>query len=131
MNYKNYILMLLSLLFFSIPLVTRAAERDYQDAWCDLYNGETEVILKDKARVDCVTDSYAVEVDYAKKWAEAIGQALLYGYRTKRIPAVLLIVRSESDCKYLYRFNEAVHAGGVALAVFQIGGYSYQCGANK
>ena len=48
-------------------------EKDYVNKYC---NGYKEFVLSDKTRIDCLTDEYAIEYDYAKKWAESIGQAL-------------------------------------------------------
>ncbi len=42
-------------------------EKDYQKAWCNAKGGVQERILKDKARVDCVLEDYAVEFDFANK----------------------------------------------------------------
>jgi hypothetical protein len=33
-------------------------ERWYQEQWCEAMDGQTEVILPDKTRVDCLTDEY-------------------------------------------------------------------------
>lgn len=43
-----------------------------------------EYRLSDNTRVDCMTDTLAVEFDLANKWAECIGQALYYGKQTKK-----------------------------------------------
>ena len=67
-----------------------------------------EYILPDKARVDCLLDDLAVEVDFAPKWAECIGQAMYYAKMTNKIPACLLILEKESDVKYLQRLEYAV-----------------------
>lgn len=42
-------------------------ERDYQNYWCSTNNGKTEVILDDKTRIDCLTNNYAIEMDFADK----------------------------------------------------------------
>jgi hypothetical protein len=60
--------------------------------------------LPDKTRVDCLTDGYAIEVDWAKKWAEGVGQSLFYADMTNRKPGVALIV-GENDQRYLKRIN--------------------------
>ena len=78
-------------------------EKEYQVAWCNKMHGTMEVILDDKTRVDCLTDQYAVEVDFAPKWAEGIGQALFYGLKTGMRPGVLLIMEKDSDQRYLNR----------------------------
>lgn len=52
-------------------------EKYYQTEMCQELGGEMEYLLFDKTRVDCLTDEYAIEVDFAKKWAEAIGSVTL------------------------------------------------------
>lgn len=81
-------------------------ERHYQQAWCDAMGGQMEVMLPDRTRVDCLTDEYAVEVDFAPKWAEAIGQSLYYAHMTGKKPGVLLIMEHSKDQRYLERLNE-------------------------
>ena len=51
-------------------------ERWYQEQGC---TGVTEYRLPDRTRVDCLLEDYAVEYDFGRKWAEAIGQSLHYG----------------------------------------------------
>ena len=45
-------------------------EKYYQTKFCNKLNGRIEYRLEDTTRVDCLTDDYAIEVDWAKKWAE-------------------------------------------------------------
>jgi len=80
-------------------------ERDYQRWWCDRNRGEMEYRLPDGARVDCLTAAYAVEVEYAPKWAEAIGQALYYASKTGRKPGVVVIVSHQKDERFLKRLR--------------------------
>jgi len=102
----NYILFLL--LFPSILLAKHLhAEKDYQEHFCKQIGGITEYRLKDMTRVDCLVDQYAIEVDFAPKWAESIGQSLYYASQTSRKPAVLLIIEDdEKDLKYLRRLED-------------------------
>ena len=78
-------------------------ERYYQNIWCKENKGITEYILPDKTRVDCLTKEYAVEFDFASKWAESVGQSLYYAKMTKKKPAIVLIVESSNDDKYYKR----------------------------
>ena len=79
------------------------------------------VKLSDKTRVDCLTDTLAVEVDFANKWAECIGQAIYYGKMTNKQPACLLIMENgEKDLKYLKRLRRAAYRKGVNLRTFTI-----------
>lgn len=73
-------------------------EAEYRDAWCQ---GETEVRLPNGNRADCITDKYAVEIDFAAKYHEAIGQALDYADQAGKRPAILLIVEKEKEWRYV------------------------------
>lgn len=90
------------LLFFlaAIPAYAKHAypEKYYQDNLC---YGITEYRLDDRTRVDCLTRDYAVEFDFAPKWAEAIGQSLHYAQKTGKKPAIYIIVENEKQWHYV------------------------------
>lgn len=73
------------------------SESSYQHVWCSAHNGIEEYENPDKTRVDCLTDTHAVEFDFANKYYEGIGQALHYSVMTGKKPMVVLIL----DSKYL------------------------------
>lgn len=121
---RIYFLSLLILYFF-MPSPAEAKrlhpEVEYQTYWCNKNNGIIEFQLKDKSRVDCLTDSLAVEVDFANKWSECIGQALYYGSITKKQPACLLILENgDKDLKYLKRLRKTAYKKGVNVKTFTI-----------
>lgn len=80
-------------------------EVEYQTCFCNEINGTAEYVLPDFTRVDCLTDTHAIEADFGSKWAEAIGQALYYSSMTGKQPGILLILEKESDKKYLDRIR--------------------------
>ncbi len=49
-------------------------EKWYQEQWCTEQGGQVEVVLSDKTRCDCATETHAIEFDFANNWAEAVGQ---------------------------------------------------------
>lgn len=104
--YRFLFLMLISLNAYAHP------ERYYQEKHCW---GESEYVLPDRTRIDCLTDDYAMEYDFAKKWAESIGQALYYAKVTGKKPAVTLIIRKDKDLRYLDRFMTASEGLGITL----------------
>jgi len=56
--------------------------------------------LFDKSRVDLLTTKEAIEVDWAHKWTEAIGQSKHYSVHTDdRQPVVLLLIPDSSDVR--------------------------------
>lgn len=80
-------------------------EKYYQTVLCNELGGEMEHVLEDRTRVDCLTDEYAIEVDFAKKWAEGIGQSLYYAHMTGKKPAIGFIINKEKDERYIKRLN--------------------------
>ena len=76
-------------------------ERYYQLKCNEILQGEVEKRMGDGTRVDILTDDLAIEVDFAKKWYEAIGQACHYANLTGKKPAIILIVREQSQEKYI------------------------------
>ena len=113
-------------LFLILILVSGAAhakrlhlEKEYRSVWCNAHNGVMEYTLSDKTRVDCLTDSYAVEFDFACKWAECLGQAIYYGRQTgKQAACVLIMENGEKDLKYLYRLRRSAYRKGVNVRTF-------------
>jgi len=75
------------------------SERSYQKEWCPILNGKIEVVMPDRTRCDCLTEDYAIEFDFGKKWYEAIGQSLHYAVLTGKKPGIALIVEKEKDLK--------------------------------
>ena len=79
-------------LLLALPLFGKQSERYYQEKFAREIGGQVEVVMKDGTRCDILTSTHAIEVDFAKKWAEAIGQSLHYALHTRKRPAVALIV---------------------------------------
>lgn len=103
---KKKIIILLALLLTNSICVSAKhlyPEKFYQKEWCNRYNGVMEYRLKDGTRVDVVTKNYAVEFDFAPKWAEAIGQSLYYAKKTGKKPAIILIIEKPTDFRYYKR----------------------------
>lgn len=88
----------LFLVFLSIGVFTALSakrlnsESYYQDIAAKKYNGQAEVTMPDGTRCDLVTEKHAIEVDFADKWAQAIGQSLNYAFQSNRRAGILLIL---------------------------------------
>lgn len=95
---------------------TKKDEKYYQNRVCSEFGGKAEYILFDKTRVDCLTEEYAIEVDFAKKWAEGIGQSLYYAEITNKKPAVALIVGNDDE-KYLNRIQTVADKFNIKIIV--------------
>jgi hypothetical protein len=85
------------------------------------YEAEIEVRLWDDARVDLLNAEYAIEVDWAPKWAESIGQALYYAELTDRKPAILLLVKDDAnERRFVYRAQTVCARHGIRLFVERV-----------
>lgn len=107
MYMKHFIIIILMCIICTIPVEAKHlyTEKEYQTYWCNKHGGQMEIVLSNKARIDCLLPDLAVEVDFAKKFHECIGQALEYSAHTGKIPACLLIVEKDSDWKYVERLR--------------------------
>ena len=107
---KNKIILLLLVLAFCNLSVLASSnshkhlEASYQHSWCVAHNGVEEFKNIDSTRVDCLTETHAVEFDFARKWAESVGQALYYQLMTgKKAKVVLILEIPEKEMKYFER----------------------------
>ena len=102
---------------------TNRKEADYVQLWVEQNGGQIEVRLNDRSRVDILTSKYAIEADFAHKWAEAIGQSLYYSTKTGKKAGVLLIMRKGSDKRSLIRFKTIVKEQGLPITLFILEDY--------
>ena len=92
----------------------------WRDAWAETNGGETEVVLADGTRCDVVTETHAVEVDFASKWAEAFGQALWYSFQTNKKAGVVMILRKPEDQKFVLRIQSLAEHHKIELKVWTV-----------
>ena len=95
-------------------------EKFYQQQWCQQQGGQVEVVLPDKTRCDCLTNSHAIEFDFGDKWAEAIGQALYYAIQTGKRAGIVLILESLNDRKYWIRLNTTIQHFNLPIDTWKI-----------
>ena len=107
--------------FLPLLFVLGASEAHYRDAWAKEHGGKVEVVLPDRTRCDIVTDTHAIEVDYAKKWAEAIGQSLYYALQTNKRADIVLILEKKKDYRYALRLGSVIEANKLPIDVWFTG----------
>ena len=109
-------LLLLTLLLLPLQAKHLHYEKVYQKKFCAKVQGTTEVVLSDKTRVDCLSEHYAIEVDFAAKWHESIGQSLYYSLSTNKKAGVLLILEDEKrDIRYLKRLKKVAQSSDIGI----------------
>ena len=114
------LLLIFPLLFLGCSSSTKKYhEKHYQTLLCNELGGEIEFTLKDRTRVDCLTEEYAIEVDFAKKWAEGIGQSLYYAHMTDRKPAIGFIIDLQKEERYLKRLTTLAGEYGIKIFIIE------------
>jgi len=115
-NYLKLLLFALSVCIIALPTHAKRQhhERWYQDKHC---KGIVEYRLPDATRVDCMVGGYAVEYDFASKWAESIGQSIYYATVTGRKPGVVLIVESPRDCRHILKIRLAIKSYWIPIDI--------------
>ena len=99
---------ILFLLLLSISLNAKYHKHIHKERWYQIVaakelSGQMEYQIKG-VRVDILTKTHAIEVDFAHKAYESIGQALYYSILTKKTPGIILIVENNKlDLKYILR----------------------------
>ena len=85
-------------------------------------SGQSEYVLKDLSRVDCLTDTHAFEVDWADgmKVYEAIGQSLYYSSETGKLPGILLLIRKENSEKHIRKVREVIKAFDLPIELLEL-----------
>ena len=112
--------MLMALILLIAPANAKTEadhQADHQAEWCP---GQKEVELKDLTRVDCLTDTHAIEIEWAYNWKEAIGQSLHYALMTGKAPGIALIYKKPSDKRYGDQLETVLDANHLNIKVWVI-----------
>ena len=107
------------ILLLSSPVI--AGEVEECQRLAPKYNAKIEVVLWDQTRVDLLNDEYAFEVDWSRKWAEAIGQSLYYAEVTGKKPAVILLIKNKkAETRYIYRLQTVAAKYNIKVFLEQV-----------
>lgn len=119
---RNLLVLFVLVLLVAVTSQAFAGEREYQLSFCDRIHGQAEVVLSDRSRVDCLGETHAIEVDFAPKWAEAIGQSLHYSALTGKAPGVALILTNTQDNIHMKRLFNIIRVWRLPIQVWVIRG---------
>jgi len=99
---KKILLLLLFVLLLFGAATCPNREIYFKNIFCKYVNGKLNVPLDDyKNTVDIVTDTFAIDVEFASKWATSIGHSLYASTILNKKPAILLITYKGYDGKYV------------------------------
>lgn len=91
----------------ALPVYAKRLHKEswYQERYCQ---GIQEYRLPDGTRADCMTDTHAIEYDFANKWDEAIGQSLNYAFQSNKRAGIVLIIEKRKHMKHWYKLNSVI-----------------------
>jgi len=110
--------LILILVLFNYSI--KASERSINNSWCTSYNGVIEYRTSYGTYVDCLTNEFAIEVEFDYKWKESIGQSFHYAEATNKKPGILIIKRSQSKKDYLEELNKTIIKFNLPITIFTI-----------
>ena len=120
---------LIIITIFLIPSLLLAKrehpEKWYQERWCREQGGQIEVVLPDRTRCDCVTDTHAIEFDFGNKWTEAVGQSLYYSLQPGKKAGIVLILENVKDRKYWIRLKNTIEYFNLQIDTWNVGNAAY------
>jgi hypothetical protein len=103
------------------PKDDNRSEMDFVAKFCHARGGQIEKSLRDRRRADCITETYAIEGDFASKWNEAYYQSQHYAIDADKRAGVLLILENENDKVYIKKLCDLIAEKQVLMDVFAIG----------
>ena len=106
---------------YSTSVFAAPSESWYQDVWCLGKGGEVEHRLDDGRRIDCLTQTHAIEVEFARKWPEAVGQSLDYSMLTGKQAGVVLVVRKKDELIHWQRLNNLIQHYQLPITTWRLG----------
>ena len=92
----------------------------YQNIWCIGMGGIIEKQMENGRRIDCLTENYAIEMDFAWKWQEALGQSLEYSILSNKKAGIVLILTKNSDYAYWDRLNLVVNTFELPIKLWKL-----------
>ena len=95
-------------------------ESRYAHSWCLEHSGTSEVVFDDKTRCDCVTETNAIEFDFAPKFAESIGQSLMYAIHTNKRAGIVLIIEKPEDSYFFERLQQIIEYHKLPIDIWRI-----------
>ncbi|MDB4311963.1 hypothetical protein N9937_00895 [bacterium] len=95
------ILAFILLCFVSVKVLADHGEKHkeayYQQIVCDIHDADVEVRNEDNTRTDCLSVEESIEVDFAPKWYECLGQAMHYARLNRNKAVCMLVVMNRKD----------------------------------
>lgn len=101
-----------------LNVTNQKRESSWNTALTHAWHAESEVKIP-YGRIDILTDTLAVEIDYFKKWKEGVGQSLYYAYVTKRAAGLALICDNHVSDSQLHAVKSFCNTLNIRLFILK------------
>ena len=98
-----------------------ASVSERKKEWCSKYTGEIDYKTRDDLKVDCLTDTHAIEFSAGEKWRQAIINSNRISLSTGKIPGIVLIIETAKDKKYLKKLRSAIEKRRLGIKTWTVG----------
>ena len=94
-------------------------EAHFTNLLAKMHDYRTEVKVKG-FRIDLVSETHAIEVDWGYKMYEAIGQALVYAQATGKMPGMAILLATERDERTFKKIKPYAEAIGITVTSYRV-----------
>ncbi|MTB51322.1 hypothetical protein [Lewinella sp. W8] len=112
-NYRQKILCLLCFCAVALTTIRAQSEADHIRVLGEHFQGATEVHVEN-GRIDILTKTHAIEVEWASKWKNSIGQALWYAQQKNVKAGIILLLKERKDLEHFYKLTSTLSYAGLS-----------------
>lgn len=99
-------------------LAEKLPEKWYQQRVAEKLIGKMEAPVEN-GRVDVLTSTHAIEVEFASKWKQSIGQALWYALQTNKKAGIVLVIQDpKKDRANVIRLGAVIEANKLPIRLW-------------
>lgn len=96
-----------------------AVATEHPGRWSQERLGGLKKVRVPDGRVDIGTETHAIEVEFASKWKNAIGQALWYAMQTNKKAGIVVIVENARDAGDAIRLESVIEHNQLPIRVWR------------
>lgn len=111
-------ILLSSLLLPSLHAKEALPERWYQEQVATKLGGRMEAKVEN-GRIDVLTSTHAIEVEFAAKWKQSIGQCLWYSMQSNKPAGIVLVITdAKRDRPHVIRLGSVIEKNKLPIKLW-------------
>tara|TARA_Y100001934_G_C12317367_1_gene758230 strand:- start:564 stop:1154 length:591 start_codon:yes stop_codon:yes gene_type:complete len=98
-----------------------ASEAEHKKEWCSKHNGEIDYKTRENFKVDCLTETHAIDFSAGEKWKQSLVQSYRNSVGTGKTPGIVLIIENAKDKKHLKQLRSAIAKRRLGIKTWSVG----------